>query len=101
MLQRATTIVAPQARTCVSSAGHPLLLRVRLVCKFAERLNGVDLSKTRVGDCLDLPPRDARLLIAEGWAEAVEIRAAEDNDRTLSGRSFVRISTRAKPSTTR
>ena len=77
MLQSATTIVAPQARTCVSSAGHPLLLRVRLVRKFAERLNGVDLSRVRVGDCLELPAKDARLLVAEGWAELVRVSPEE------------------------
>ena len=77
MLESATTIVAPQARTCVSSVGQLLLLRVRLVRKFAERLNGVDLSKCRVGDCLELSPKDARLLVAEGWAEPCERRSDE------------------------
>lgn len=81
MLQSATTIVAPQARTCASSTGQPLLLRVRLVRKFAERLNGVDLSKFRVGNCLDLSPKDARLLVAEGWAELVEESEESDKKR--------------------
>jgi hypothetical protein len=49
-----------------------LTLRVRLVRKFAECLNGVDLSTHRVGDCLDLSPKDARMLVAEGWAEPVD-----------------------------
>ena len=48
-------------------------LRVRLIRKLADRVNGVDLSKARVGDSLDLSARDARILIAEGWAEPVEI----------------------------
>jgi hypothetical protein len=77
MLQSRTTIVAPPTRTCVSSAGHPLLLRVRLLRKFAERLNGIDLSGHHVGDCLDLSPKDARMLVAEGWAEIVEVRSSE------------------------
>jgi len=41
---------------------------VRLTRKYAEVLNGISLSGHDVGDRLPLPPRDARLLIAEGWA---------------------------------
>ena len=52
---------------------HGAILRVRLIRKLAERVNGVDLSKVHVGDALDLPSRDARILIAEGWAELVEL----------------------------
>ena len=48
-------------------------LRVRLIRKLAERVNGVDLSKVHVGESLDLPSKDARILIAEGWAELVEL----------------------------
>ncbi len=58
-----------------------MLIRVRLLCKLAERLDGVDVSKIRVGDHLELPPMDARLLIAEGWAEFVElVRAHSPED---------------------
>jgi hypothetical protein len=42
---------------------------VRLTHKYAEAIDGVDLSGRDVGDRLPLPPREARLLIAEGWAE--------------------------------
>ena len=41
---------------------------VRLTRKYAEVLNGISLSGHDVGDRLPLPARDARLLIAEGWA---------------------------------
>lgn len=41
---------------------------VRLTRKYAEVLNGISLSGHDVGDRLPLPPREARLLIAEGWA---------------------------------
>lgn len=44
---------------------------VRLTRKYAERIDGVDLSEHQVGDRLPLAAREARLLIAEGWAEAV------------------------------
>ena len=45
-------------------------MKVRLIKKLAECLDGVDLSHHRVGDLLDLQSREAELLIAEGWAIA-------------------------------
>lgn len=43
-------------------------MRVRLVRKLADYLDGIDLSAYEEGDVLDLPRREAELLIAEGWA---------------------------------
>ena len=43
-------------------------MRVRLIKKFAEKIDGVDLRGRSVGDLLNLQPKDARLLIAEQWA---------------------------------
>jgi hypothetical protein len=43
-------------------------MRVRLIKKFADKIDGVDLSGRSVGDLLNLKPRDAKLLIAEQWA---------------------------------
>jgi hypothetical protein len=43
-------------------------MRVRLLRKLAERIDGVDLSNQAVGDVMDLPAPKAQLLIAEGWA---------------------------------
>lgn len=42
---------------------------MRLTRKYAEMIDGVDLTEASVGDELDLSPRDAGVLIAEGWAE--------------------------------
>jgi hypothetical protein len=42
---------------------------VRLIHKYAEMIDGVNLSDASVGDELILPERDADVLIAEGWAE--------------------------------
>ena len=53
---------------------------VRLTRKLAEAIDGVDLSHNKVGDQLDLTPRDARMLIAEGWASPCEIERAEADD---------------------
>jgi hypothetical protein len=47
-------------------------MKVRLTRKFAEAINGVNLSRHAAGDVLDLPSPDTRVLIAEGWAVAVD-----------------------------
>ena len=44
------------------------VVSVRLLRKFAESIDGVNLQDAVVGDRLDLSPRDANILIAEGWA---------------------------------
>lgn len=43
-------------------------MRVRLVRKLADLLDGVDVSGHSSGDILELSRRDAELLIAERWA---------------------------------
>jgi hypothetical protein len=45
---------------------------VRLVRKYADMIDGVNLAHTIVGDRLWLTPRDASILIAEGWAEPAD-----------------------------
>lgn len=45
-------------------------MKVRLTRKYAERIDGIDLSEHEVGDVIDLPPDEARLIIAEEWAHA-------------------------------
>jgi len=49
-------------------------MKVRLIRKLADQLDGVNVSQKRVGDVLDLGPEQARALIAEGWATADERR---------------------------
>lgn len=49
-------------------------VQVRLTRKFAEMIDGVDLSRNVVGQTLSLTPAKARLLRAEGWGEPVEKR---------------------------
>ena len=49
-------------------------MRVRLIRKLAEAIDGVDISDYEVGDVLRLEPDQARLLIAEGWAVDVTPR---------------------------
>jgi hypothetical protein len=44
------------------------VVSVRLLRKYAENIDGVNLEGAVVGDRLDLSPREANILIAEGWA---------------------------------
>ena len=41
---------------------------VKLIRKLADFIDGVDLSRNRVGDVLRVSRRDGELLLAEGWA---------------------------------
>lgn len=43
-------------------------MQVKLTRKLALELDGVDLSNNDVGEVVDLPAPEARLLIAESWA---------------------------------
>ena len=43
-------------------------VQVRLTRKLAEMIDGVDLSRRRVGDVFRLAEPEARLLVAEEWA---------------------------------
>ena len=53
--------------------------KVRLTRKFADRLDGVDLSKVRPGEQIDVTQHEAELLIAEGWAvPADQVAIAHD-----------------------
>ena len=45
-------------------------VKVRLTRKFANILNGIDLSRVRAGEDVELEAREAQMLIAEGWAKA-------------------------------
>ena len=61
-------------------------MKVRLTRKFSDLINGVDLSKAHPGDTLELTDRDARTLIAEGWAESVSGSPGRDRAHdTLKG----------------
>jgi hypothetical protein len=44
------------------------VMRVRLLRKLADRLDGIDLSDCEEGDIIDLPRTEAQLLIEEQWA---------------------------------
>jgi len=50
-------------------------MKVVLTRKLADVMDGIDVRGYRSGDVVDLPPRDARLLIVEMWAIADRRRA--------------------------
>ena len=60
-------------------------MKVWLIRKHAERIDGIDLRAYAVGDTLDLPPDDARILLAEEWA-ALERRSQVRSRRPARGR---------------
>jgi hypothetical protein len=45
-------------------------MQIQLVRKLANHLDGIDVTAYQQGDVMDLPPREAELLIAERWAIA-------------------------------
>lgn len=53
--------------------------KVRLTRKFADMINGIDLSRAQTGEEMLVSARDAAILVAEGWA--VPIPKADDKAR--------------------
>ena len=53
-------------------------IKVQLIRKLANRLNGVDLTSYTVGQVVDLPERAAAILLAEGWALSIPPAASPD-----------------------
>src|SRR5438045_3406644 len=43
-------------------------MRIRLNCKLADWMDGIDLSHCTVGDVIDLAEHEARMIVAERWA---------------------------------
>ena len=61
----------------VSIADGETTVKVRLAKRFACKLKSGDVSGAPQSEIVDLPPRGAEALIAEGWAKAVD-DAADD-----------------------
>ena len=59
-------------------------MKIRLTRKLADSIDGVDLSRGKVGKVINVKRHDAQLLIAEGWglpADSVGDRRANRRDR--------------------
>lgn len=63
-------------------------MRVRVDHKLADSMDGIDLSYCAAGDLIDLPERDARIMVAEHWASFAR-RATDSVALTGSGASLV------------
>ena len=60
-------------------------MKVRLTRKLADSIDGVDLSRKRVGRIINVGRKDAQLLIAEGWgcpADDVGERRSQMRDQS-------------------
>jgi len=51
-------------------------MKIQLERKFAELIDDMNISKYRVGDVIDLPWHDAKMLVAEGWAIPIDEESA-------------------------
>jgi hypothetical protein len=70
---------------CLYAAGLSrggVSLRIQLIRKLADVVNGIDLSKRAVGDVFELPHRAAQILLEEGWATLIDRRAGPDRRKT-------------------
>src|SRR6266545_4514540 len=63
-------------------------MRVRIIRKLADWVDGIDLSRSTVGDFTDMPERHARIMVAERWAvfarRAADGEASADSAEPLS-----------------
>jgi hypothetical protein len=53
-------------------------IRVQLIRKLADRLDGVDVTPYAVGQAIDLSAHAAAVLISEGWARPVQAASPLD-----------------------
>ena len=77
-------------RTYAGTRPGEEVVSVRLLRKYAANIDGVSLEDAVVGDRLDLSPRDANILIAEGWA----VHADDERLERLLPRALAADSTR-------
>jgi hypothetical protein len=59
-------------------------LKVRLTKKLAQIFNDVDLTCVKEGETLELPARDAGLLLAAEWAVPLEESKADDRPKIVA-----------------
>jgi hypothetical protein len=77
---------------------HIRPVRVRLLRKLANRLDGVDVSACAVGDVLEVSPAQAQLLIAEGWAVRDPASERRQQERRAEDRGDLEVAAmQAKP----
>jgi hypothetical protein len=72
------------------------VVRVQLTKKFAQVIDDVDLRRFSVGQVVNVPQRDARILIAEGWAVRYEARGRKSTRSTAAERAVRRTSAKTR-----
>jgi hypothetical protein len=63
-------------------------MRIRLIRKLADHLDGIDVSPYVEGDIFELTLQEAELLIAEGWAVASDDVIAEGTAQPVTAGDF-------------
>jgi hypothetical protein len=61
-------------------------MRVRIVRKLADRVDGIDLTNYDVGEVIELPEMDGRLMVAEQWGEFARREADLESGRNTAAR---------------
>lgn len=64
-------------------------MKIRLTRKLADAIDGVDLSRKKVGRVINVGRHDAQLLIAEGWGRPAD-SVGERRSEVLERRSLAR-----------
>jgi hypothetical protein len=57
-----------------------LRMKVRLIKRFADAIDGISLARCRVGDVIDFPSDEARVLLASEWAVLAEPQTSKAVD---------------------
>jgi len=65
-------------------------MRVRIVRKLADRVDGIDLTNYDVGEVIELPEMDGRIMVAEQWGEFARREADLENGRDAATRPLDR-----------
>ena len=65
-------------------------MRVRIVRKLADRVDGIDLTNYDVGELIELPEMDGRLMVAEQWGEFARREGDLEDGRDAAARPFDR-----------
>jgi hypothetical protein len=52
-------------------------MKLRLTKRFADAMDGISLAGCRIGDVIDFPPDEARVLLASEWAVIAEPHTSE------------------------
>ncbi|HWW89056.1 MAG TPA: hypothetical protein VNZ26_35930 [Vicinamibacterales bacterium] len=55
-------------------------MKLRLTKRFADAIDGISLAGCRIGDVIDFPLHEARVLLASEWAVIAESQTSEVAD---------------------